>query len=187
MPPSTVTTSAAAVLCHPHPQYGGNRFDRVVTALFDALPSAGCAALRFDFRSTFGGGTSERLDIAAALDELDKDTGLTGLPRLVVGYSFGAVVALSTHDRRISAVAAIAPPLGHGADPAPEVPVLVVCPRHDQFCPPTDLADRTRSWTDVETVVVESADHFLAGHAAAVAAIVIDRLLARRLFDRAAN
>ena len=64
----------AVVLCHPHPQYGGDRFNTVVEALFRALPSAGFAALRFDFRGVnnsegrHGGGVDERMDALAALE-----------------------------------------------------------------------------------------------------------------------
>ena len=39
---------AAAVLCHPHPAYGGDRYNVVVDALFRALPPAGVASLRLD-------------------------------------------------------------------------------------------------------------------------------------------
>ncbi len=44
---------AGAILCHPHPQFGGNRFNHVVGAMFDALPAADIAALRFDFGDAF--------------------------------------------------------------------------------------------------------------------------------------
>ena len=61
---------AAAIVCHPHPQYGGNRFNNVVSAVFAALPESGIATLRFDFRQTFDHGVGERLDAVAALDAL---------------------------------------------------------------------------------------------------------------------
>jgi hypothetical protein len=169
VPASGTDVGPAVVVCHPHPRFGGNRFDHVVTALFERLPVAGCAAIRFDFRHEFGGGIDERLDVVAALDALDAVPALDGTPRLVVGYSFGAVVALTTDDSRITAVGAVAPPLGHGDVAPPLVPTLVVCPRHDQFCPPDVATQRTAGWRNVEVVVVESADHFLHGHAGAVA------------------
>ncbi|MFP5486676.1 MAG: alpha/beta hydrolase, partial [Acidimicrobiia bacterium] len=118
----------AVVLCHPHPQYGGNRFDAVVTTLFERLPPAGFAALRFDFRRDFGGGIGERLDVVAALDHLDTVADVDGLRRFVVGYSFGAAVALGTDDRRISAIGAVAPPLALTPTSEPHVPVLVLTP-----------------------------------------------------------
>lgn len=168
----------AVVVCHPHPQYGGNRFNTVVTALFELLPSQGFAALRFDFRREFAGGAGEQFDVVAALDHLDRVPKLDGAPRAVVGYSFGAAVALSTDDHRIARVGAIAPPLAMMPTPAPRVPVLVLSPRHDQFSPPEATAPIVATWADAQIEVVESADHFLAGHTAAVAARVADWLAA---------
>lgn len=161
--------AGAVVLCHPHPQYGGNRFNTVVTALFDRLPAAGMAALRFDFRREFGGGVGERLDVVAALDHLDSLTALAGVTRFVVGYSFGAAVALGTEDDRIRAVGAVAPPLAMMPTAAPRGPVLVLTPRHDQFSPPATTEPIVADWPAATFEVVESADHFLAGHATAVA------------------
>lgn len=159
----------AVVLCHPHPQYGGNRFNTVVTALFERLPAAGFAALRFDFRREFGGGVAEQLDLVAALDHLDTVEQLAGVPRFVVGYSFGAAVALATPDDRIRAIAAVAPPLAMMPVPEPAVPVLVLTPRHDQFSPPDATEPIVAGWSSTDVDTVESADHFLAGHTADVA------------------
>lgn len=166
----------AVVLCHPHPQYGGSRFDTVVSSLFAALPDAGFAALRFDFRHEFGGGVDERLDVVAALDHLDTIDALGGVPRHVVGYSFGAAVALNTRDDRIATIGAIAPPLAMMPTGDPGRPVLVLTPRHDQFSPPATTEPIVADWAEATFDVVESADHFLAGHAAAVARRVTDWL-----------
>jgi alpha/beta superfamily hydrolase len=151
-------------VCHPHPLYGGNRFNPVVEALFNALPRAGFTTIRFDFRAAHDGGLAERLDVVAALDELD------GADRLlfIAGYSFGAVVGLATHDRRVAGIVAIAPPLS-SQTPPPTVPALVLSPRHDQYCPPDTAGAIVATWPAAEFDVIESADHFLAGRAAAAA------------------
>ena len=62
----------------------------------------------------------------------------------------------------------IAPPI---VEPlaAPGSPVLALVPRHDQFAPPERVIEATADWPDVEIEVIESADHFLAGHTTAVA------------------
>lgn len=161
------------VVCHPHPRYGGNRHNPVVDAVFTALPAAGFRALRFDFRSVrdpdrFGGGVAESADVVAALDGLAGDR--SDVPLFLVGYSFGAAVSLGTLDGRVGAIVAIAPPLGAmPIERVPTVPVLVLSPRHDQFCPPDDAAQVVAAWPLAELEPVESADHFLAGHTAAVA------------------
>ena len=158
----------AAVLCHPHPQYGGNRFNAVVEALFAVLPAAGFTALRFDFRSAHGGGVAERLDVVAALDAVDERSGApAGLPRFVVGYSFGAVVALCTVDPRIAGVVAIAPPLSTDSV-APLPPVLVLTASNDQFCRPDRAQQIVSQWPDAQFEVIDGADHFLHGRTAEV-------------------
>jgi alpha/beta superfamily hydrolase len=163
----TGAVRGGVVLCHPHPLYGGNRFHPVVDALFRALPTAGFRTVRFDFRAAHSGGVGERNDVIAALDAL-AEPGTAGLPLHVVGYSFGALVALGTEDARIAGVVAIAPPLTPDA-PAHAGPALVLSPRHDQFCPPEQAAAVTADWPDTTVDAIEGADHFLVGAAAAVA------------------
>jgi len=168
------TPIAGAIVCHPHPLYGGDRFNNVVSAVFSALPEAGIAALRFDFRSNFDRGVGERLDALGALCELGVE--LPDLPLVVVGYSFGAMVALGLDDSTVSAMALIAPPLAMATDVRrPGVATLVLTPRHDQFSPPAASEPIVAAWADaatplaIEHQVIKSADHSLVGHAAAVA------------------
>jgi len=154
------------VVCHPHPQFGGNRLNPVVDAVFRHLPTLGFTTLRFDFRSAFDGGGGERHDVIAALDDLDRRS--VG-PLAIVGYSFGAVVAMNTSDDRIEAMVAIAPPLTMMDVRPPACPTLMLMPRHDQF---TEVDDATRivaGWKDADVEIVESTDHFLAGRTASVA------------------
>lgn len=166
-PPTDVGVRGGVAICHPHPQYGGNRFNNVVDAVFRALPPARFRAVRFDFRAAHGGGVAERRDLVAALDELaSRGDG----PLAVVGYSFGASVALNTDDGRIAAIVAIAPPLATMPGPAPAVPTLVLTPRHDQFSAPDTASAIVAGWEQATFEVVESADHFLVGHTATVAA-----------------
>ena len=170
------TPVGGVVVCHPHPAYGGNRFNNVVEALFAALPEAGFATLRFDFRSGAGDGAAERLDVIAALDGLAERTDA---PLALAGYSFGAAVALTTDDQPVTAIVAIAPPLGMMPVPTPQVPTLVLTPRHDQFCQPDAAQAIVAHWPDCEFEAIESADHFLMGHTADVAARAVSYLEAR--------
>lgn len=164
----TGDVAGGVVVCHPHPQYGGNRHDAVVGATCEALGALGLAWLRFDFRTEHDGGRAERLDVIAALDALAQ--AIPDRPLAVAGYSFGAAVALSTADWRIGAIAAIAPPLAlHPRPPRPVVPTLVLCPRHDQFSPPERTEPIVDGWPDATFEVVESADHFLHGRRGVVA------------------
>jgi uncharacterized protein len=166
-----VEARAAAVLCHPHPAYGGDRHNIVVDALFRALPAAGIAALRFDFRA---GGGGEQDDVLAALDRLAAE--VPGVPLWLVGYSFGADVALSVDDPRGAGWVAVAPPLRFGGPPAPargdSRPALVLVPEHDAYSPPERARAATAAWPAATVEVVPMADHFLAGAAGKVAATV---------------
>lgn len=174
----------AAIICHPHPQYGGDRFNHVVTALFAALPPADIAALRFDFRDEFSGGTGERLDALAAID--DVAAVVPGVPIVALGYSFGAMIALGLDDERVTALGLIAPPLAMAPDvAAPSVPTLVLVPAHDQFSPPAVASPIVARWAasataPIEQRTIEMADHSLVGHTGTVADQVTAWLSPRR-------
>jgi uncharacterized protein len=160
----------AAVLAHPHPQFGGNMRSIVISALFAALPENGVAALRFNFRGVegsdgqFENGRGERHDIVAAIDVLHPIT--EGLPLVLAGWSFGADTSLAVIDERITGWFAVAPPLRRGSeypaatDPRPK---LVAVPEHDQFRSPSSAKPILSAWTNTDVEVVKGADHFLVG------------------------
>ena len=156
-----------AVVCHPHPLYGGSRRDVVVDSVTRALVGAGWDVLRFDFRGAggstgnHGGGIPEQFDVRAAIDVVADDR-----PVIVAGYSFGADVALSVTDPRISRWIAVAPVLSiftefvaaHDARPK-----TLIAAAHDQFRPAADLSSAVDTWSATDIVVVEGADHFFHG------------------------
>lgn len=166
----------AAVVCHPHPLYGGDRLNPVVTAVVQAFHGAGLATVRFDFRGvnesegTHGNGVDERLDAIAALEVAATQAG-DGL-LVMAGYSFGSMVALDVDDPRISGWLAVAPPLGMmkgTPSSAGDVrPKCLVVPEHDQYSAPDATRAGSASWTSTEVQVVPMADHFLAGRTALV-------------------
>ena len=87
----------AAVICHPHPLYGGSMWNNVVDALEIGFSQAGFTTLKFNFRGVGGstgrydGGAGEMRDVASACLFLKEHTG--DRERLVLaGYSFGAWV-----------------------------------------------------------------------------------------------
>ena len=85
---------------------------------------------------------------------------------IVAGYSFGADVALSVTDPRISRWIAVAPVLSiftefaaaHDARPK-----TLIAAAHDQFRPAADLSSVVDTWSATDVVVVEGADHFFHG------------------------
>ncbi len=191
--PNDVPALGAVTLAHPHPLYGGNRFNPVVSTLFERLPQLGFHTLRFDFRGVndsegeHDDGNGERLDVAASIDWLSMLVDdATGGGVWVVGYSFGALVGLSVVEPRVAGWVAIAPPLspeGRVLSSIDPRPTLMVVPRHDQFCPPERATDVVAGWPNTELVSIEMADHFLAGRVDDTAELV-GNWLAGRVSDR---
>ncbi|HKQ97615.1 MAG TPA: alpha/beta hydrolase [Candidatus Polarisedimenticolia bacterium] len=116
--PSGAPARAAAVVCHPHPLFGGTLHNKVVHAAAEALVGLGLPALRFNFRGagrsagTHDAGRGESDDLRAVLDEAARR--FPGAPLLIAGYSFGAYVGLGVgcHDPRVAALIGIAAPAG---------------------------------------------------------------------------
>lgn len=181
----------AVFLCHPHPLYGGSMDNNVVLAAASALVSKSIIALIFNFRGaggsegSFGGGVAEQEDVAAAMSWLisqpEVDKGKLGL----MGYSFGAMVALpvACSDERVKAAALISPPL----EP-PQIsqlkdcvkPKLIMCGT-DDFVVPLDRAEliNREAAEPKQFVLVSEADHFWWGHELAMGekvAAFFDRL-----------
>jgi uncharacterized protein len=179
----------AVVVCHPHPLYGGDCDNPVVTAVCAAAQQAGLATVRFDFRGvrrsegTHDQGASERLDVSAALHEAAPYAG--DGPLVLVGYSFGGIVALGVTDPRIDGWVLIAPPLAAIKLDRPVAndhrPKLMIGPEHDQFTPADEWHTATADWRNTYVETVPMADHFLAGRTASVAASTVAFCQARRV------
>jgi alpha/beta superfamily hydrolase len=171
---------AGAVVCHPHPLYGGTMDNPVVVAVTAALGRAGFATLRFDFggvgrsEGTHGGGPDEARDVQAAASAL-----LGRLPAgaslVLVGYSFGSVAALhaAATMRGVQHVVAVGPPTAFG-DWAflrtLDVPVTVVVGDRDQYC---DVPAVGALRAGMPVHVIRGADHFFAGREAEIGAAVV--------------
>ena len=166
------TPRVGVVLCHPHPQYGGTMRSIVISALFEALPPVGVATLRFNFRGvehstgSFDEGNGERRDARAAIAALANDLG-PSTPLVLVGWSFGADIALSVRDPSVSAWVAIAPPLRFAIDleafGADQRPKLLVLAEHDEYRPAEEVAAIAGVWTNTAVEVVGGASHFFVG------------------------
>jgi alpha/beta superfamily hydrolase len=183
----------AAVVCHPHPLYGGDMHNSVVTEVCAALVDAGIAALRFNFRGVgrsqggFGDGVGERDDVLAALAYLRGLEAVDPVKVGLVGYSFGAAVSLLAAGEHVVALAAISPPSFGSAIPplAIRCPTLLIAGDRDDVAPTgwlTTLAAAIGPHCRVE--VVPGADHFWWGHAdklaQTVAGFLLDGLMPRR-------
>jgi uncharacterized protein len=172
----------AAVVCHPHPLFGGTLHNKVVFHTMKALNSFGFPVLRFNFRGTglsqgaHDQGNGEVDDVRAALDWLDAEYHL---PLVFAGFSFGAAVGLraACADSRVRAVIGVGTPVGLVAGDS-EVsrtytfeflqdcmkPKLFVSGARDQFGPRAKLQALVASAPEPKKLVmIAGADHFFEG------------------------
>ena len=106
-----------ALLCHPHPQYGGTMDNKVVTTVERALQQLGWSTLVFNFRGAggsegaFDNGIGEQADLMAVHAWLQAHHRPQRL--LLGGFSFGAYVTLNRWQALgADALLSIAPPVG---------------------------------------------------------------------------
>jgi hypothetical protein len=172
-----------AVVCHPHPQMGGNMDNPVVRTIADALAGLELTVLRFNFggvggsEGAYGGGPAEVEDVRAALAALEPLVP-AGRPRLVAGYSFGAWAALRAAAAGVDVahVIAVGPPLAFldwrflGELSRP---VTFVAGDQDRFCPGGRLAPVAGAPGRC-LVTIPGADHFFAGAEERLARAVAD-------------
>jgi len=172
----------AAVVCHPHPLFGGTLHNKVVFHTMKALNSFGFPVLRFNFRGAglsqgeHHHGEGEVEDVRAAFDWLD---GEFHLPLVFAGFSFGAAVGLraACADPRVRAVIGVGTPVGPvvAESEVPRTysfeflhdcakPKLFVSGARDQFGPRAKLEALIASIPEPKKLVmIEGADHFFEG------------------------
>lgn len=174
--------SRGAVICHPHPQYGGDMDNPVVLAVAGALRDAGHSTLRFNFRGvgasggSYDGGVGEGDDLRAAIHFLVQQSGNRHIT--LAGYSFGAIIALQVGPSapEVDRLVGVAPPLsfaGLESIASWTQNKLLIVGDHDQYCSVAQLtAQLARVVEPKQYQVIPGADHFFAGFTPAVAEAV---------------
>ena len=179
----------AALVCHPHPLGGGTLHNKVVYHAMKVLngPDWGLRlpVLRFNFRGTglsegHHEGLAESADVSAALGWLHAQYNL---PVILVGFSFGAAMALASccgngSEPRgdVRALAALGLPTQGFGHPyhypflaGCKIPKLFLSGDRDQFAPKADLEQIVNTATDPKQLVfISGADHFFTGHLASM-------------------
>jgi uncharacterized protein len=168
----------AAVVCHPHPQYGGDMDNPVVLAVAEALRDSGHATLRFNFRGvgassgSYGGGVGEGDDVRAAVAYVTERVGVEAVT--LAGYSFGAMVVLQAGVLlpEVDRLIAVAPPLAFfnlACVAACTKDKLFIVGDRDPYCAVAQLRQQLATVCEPKThQIVGGADHFLVGHDAAL-------------------
>lgn len=190
-----------AVVAHPLPTHGGSMRNPLIAALARAAADRGLYALRFNFRGTegsagdFTGGREEQHDLADAVAAARAVA--PGLPLLVAGFSFGAVMLLKwlASGGSVDAYALLGLPLRSVSLAPQEMPpvpdgVFIVQGEHDQFGTASEVR---QEFPRARVVEIPRADHFFVERDAAdpsatgpvgavrdryrdVAAVVMDQL-----------
>jgi alpha/beta superfamily hydrolase len=164
---------AAAVVCHPHPLFGGTLHNNVVFRTARGLQRAGVAVLRMNFRGVersegvHDGRGAEEEDARAALDWLEER--FQGLALWGAGFSFGArtLLSLSSSEPRLARLVLIALPVEafdcHGLLTVP-CPTHVVMSRVDPYGSYDDLRARFPTLPPhVDVEALDGQDHFFRG------------------------
>jgi uncharacterized protein len=170
--------SIAALVCHPHPLYGGTLHNKVVFQTAKALNRRGIPVLRFNFRGAglsegeHDKGRGELEDVRAAIEYLASE--FTGRPILLAGFSFGAWVGLRAgcEDARVEKLIGLGIPVAnldmnylHDCGK----PKLLIQSGDDQFGPRGSVEEFFITLQEPKKlVIVEGADHFFSGHLAEV-------------------
>jgi alpha/beta superfamily hydrolase len=172
--PATGATSRGAVVCHPHPLYGGSMHNNVVEAALEALWKLGFATLRFNFRGVgasegeHSGGVGEGEDAKAALRFLLAQPGLAKDGAIMAGYSFGAAVAMRAGIElpAVATIAAIALPVGMSDFSSLATngkKIVLLAGDRDSYCQHSAITDLAQS-TGAQLEMIDGADHFFVGY-----------------------
>jgi uncharacterized protein len=165
-----------AILCHPHPLYGGNMENNVVDTARHALTECGWGTLRFNFRGVGGSGgqpgqsendAQDLVEVSEYLRSKHSKTELSG-PIDLAAYSYGAWVALEAIRRglRPHSLILFSPPLdfmSFAGLELPKVPLLITIGNQDEFCSVESLRNWLSGQPNAEDAVLEIlpyCDHF---------------------------
>ncbi|HEX8088744.1 MAG TPA: alpha/beta fold hydrolase [Blastocatellia bacterium] len=181
--PSAQVTRAA-IVCHPHPLFGGTMHNKVVYRIAKAFQDSGFAVLRFNFRGAghsrgdHDHGRGEQDDLRAAISFMKAKYAKAEM--WLAGFSFGSAVMLraACGDPSVRALVAAGAPVTKS-----DLNDIVTCDKPklfvqgglDEFGSSEDL------WRFVERLggsktlkVIEGTDHFFEGRLAELEQAVKD-------------
>ncbi|NVM52458.1 MAG: dienelactone hydrolase family protein [Candidatus Helarchaeota archaeon] len=163
----------AAIVLHPHPQFGGSMYNNVVDAVCEELEDS-MITLKFNCRGVgrseghSSGGKEEGKDVEAAIEFL-KTNELVDQKRIVfIGYSWGTYVGLPVtyENPDIKIVIGIACPVGlwnFKYLQKCKKPILLIGGTYDQFAPMEKLKQLYDRLPDPKELHLLETDHFYMG------------------------
>lgn len=171
-----------AVVCHPHPLFGGTMHNKVVYQAAKALHLRGMPVLRFNFRGAglsegeHDRGVGEQGDVRTAVDYLAKE--FPARPILLAGFSFGSWVGLRVgcEDGRVASLVGLGIPVDSSNLSylrSCTKPKLFVQGGNDQFGSLANVEALFSTLPEPKRLaIVEGADHFFQGRLNEMAAAI---------------
>lgn len=133
-----------AIVCHPHPLYGGSLKNKVVHILAETFNAMGMLSVCFNFRGVgksageFDDGIGETADLLAVVAFFRARHPQA--PLWLAGFSFGAYVALRGHrEANAARLLLVAPPVAmfdFASLPEVEIPWMVIQGGKDEITSP---------------------------------------------------
>ena len=175
--PADAPAVALALICHPHPQFGGTMDNKVVQTLAKAFAELGCAAMRFNFRGVgksagvFDDGVGETEDAAAALawarSQVPEST-----PLVAAGFSFGCFVQTMLLPRsQPQQLVLVGPAVNRFKRPAVAKDTLIIHGEEDDVVPLADVMNWARP-QGLPVTVFPGAGHFFHGRLTELKAVI---------------
>jgi hypothetical protein len=181
VPQTEAAARLPAIICHPHPLYGGTMHNKVAYQAAKTLHGYGLPVLRFNFR---GAGLSEGVHDKGRGEQDDAKTALDfmageypGAPLLLAGFSFGASIALRVGcaDTRVIELIGLGLPVtrvdseNHAYLRSCEKPKILISGTSDVHGPQEKLEALVRQLPphvleQTRLQFVAEADHFFTGH-----------------------
>jgi uncharacterized protein len=184
--------SHLALICHPHPLFGGSMGNKVVTTLERCFRDQGAATVRFNFRGVgqssgiFDQGLGESDDLQAVY-AFSREF-LPNLPLVLAGFSFGSFVAARMANALQTAqLISIAPPVqswDFQTIDAPHMPWLVVQGEQDEVVAPEAVYRFAAAQKPAPTLQrLPDATHFFHGKLLELRSVVTEWQQAQRHFS----
>lgn len=183
--PQTIQSNIIAILCHPHPLFGGTMNNKVVTTLAKVFHELQLPNVRFNFRGV-GNSTGEHDNGVGEIEDLK--TVIQWVKQAqpdsriwLAGFSFGSYVAAAVAAQGgIERLISIAPPATrwHFQDITQmPCPWLVVQGDKDEVID----ADEVFTWfasshPQAEVICMHDASHFFHGRLIELRALLIEKL-----------
>ena len=164
--------SPIAVICHPHPLYGGSMANKVVYVVANTFGEMGLPTLRFNFRGVghsqgrFDQGRGEVDDLIVVCDWFKQR--YPDAPLWLAGFSFGSYVAFQAHQQvNAERLLLIAPPVTkYDFHAGVQTPIrwMVIQGGKDEIVAPEKVSAWVyRQGNAVSYEWLDDADHFFHG------------------------